>query len=421
MSIFFLLNYLIIVIIINDKIGRGFMSKEELIKEVETILSEKNINQEGKEYLGDTFLFIYDNYDVNDLNESREDYIKRFLGILKELEELKVLGLEDIGGAEVRTFRESAFDEAGKTVYFGEEDGVFKPIQKIVSCSCDGITLKDKKYIYVLRNNNRDIVFRTLHHEMVHLGQGEKAYYIFNYIPFSNLFREMCEEGEAVFNESFLGYSPNDQVVEELERDNQILKFNTGGATPFFGVIYQMLGLIFGFQEMESLGQLKKEEDSLNILKKKWSSELVDCVYAHVAFLVHNYNVWYGDKKYNEMHYNIDFLLYEEYLNKELSKCLSEMFNFNIQVRRPNLLVVPNNDLKQLLARKKELEDRHLLDTLRRVFDESTLECSWNYLCDIVSTRLQEVMVSQDYKEEVYRKIFERVLSCVQVKKRERR
>lgn len=392
------------------------MDEEKLVQEVRNIIKDKGFSNEVSNYIEKTFLFMFNNYDSKRFNNlSKDSYLKLYLTILQKLKKVEMIATEDLKRKDMKEFRDSAIDVYGNFITFKEENGEYIAMQDVYSCLCSGIVSRENNVIYLWKEMGIEDTIRTFHHEMGHINQGLNAYYISANMPLAFFIHVMLEEGEVVFKEQALG-SYKDYDIEVIDDVSDTLTFETGVAYPFYGVVYQLLGLILSFEVLESLGKSNQRIDSFEILKNSFSDDLIKTIYLHLVNIINIYNLNYPEtSEYNKHFLEASILKCENERKRELSDVLRNIFTASGNLNGVSLMI-PNNELFTLLKKKEKLQDMSILEDLRSMQERGV--SMLNSLNVLEALARKQISMRPQEMQECQLQFLEGVLACVSVKSR---
>ena len=254
-------------------------------------------------------MFIFEHYySPSYIGISKDDYIDMYLETLKNINGYSIFNLnninEDSDIAEI--FREGIIevkDNKGILDYVNDKyellnEGPYYP-------ACKGFSWKKENSMYTLDENNKNEMIKSCYHEITELSSGKNPYPLFSSVPFSFSLKKMFIDGDLSVRDSYLDLKTNYQV-EILKEKNIVLKICSEYSYPLYGMLYQMMQLLFGGELLEEFRRNDIEEISLfDALKEKHPDMEIETIFAHVIYILSCYNddskVKYNKKKALEM------------------------------------------------------------------------------------------------------------------------
>ncbi len=259
---------------------------------IEEILSRKIFTEEAKNKLLQSILFVYDNYNPPKYyRKTREEYVNEYLRVLENMNGYAVIKLEELNldyYEPITIFRndiEKVTDGRGNLEY---ENGTYIPSKNgSYVCLCKGLAFHHDNTMYTLDEGNIYKELMTIHHEMTHLGEGERPFLLGSQVPLSFELREMLVEGRAVTREANINTSNDYYQIERISDQNSSFKIESERAYPLYGKLYQTLELIFGGDVLEELAlNNNREFDMLEELRKRFPEISVDVIFAHIIYII---------------------------------------------------------------------------------------------------------------------------------------
>lgn len=278
---------------------------EKLKKKIEEVLESKSFSDKAKENVEETLLFIYEHYtEVSYIGISKDDYIHMYLETIQNMNDYSIFSLNNINEdsqiAEI--FRDGiaeAKENNGNLDYVDNryvlvEAGPYYP-------SCKGFSWKRVNFMCTLEEIDASEIIKTCYHEMTRLSSGKNPYPLYSSIPFGFSLRKMFLEGDLSVRDSYLDLKTNYQV-EVLKEKNIVLKICSEYSYPLYGMLYQMMQLLFGTEILEGFRRNDIEEISLfDVLKEKYPNLDIETIFAHLIYILSCYNddskVKYNKKK----------------------------------------------------------------------------------------------------------------------------
>ncbi len=274
------------------KKGRIKLEKRVFLKRVEDILNTKDWSGIAKSYIKGAAKFVYENYAPHDYYKvSIFNYLERFLYILNNMKDFKVVEFADFG-LEVEYmdyFRSQVRVANGNDGTLDIVDGQFVPaVRGRYSCPLSGYADLNKRNVYLLSESDK--VFRHLNivHELTHLDDGKYSFPV-GKLPFSADFRKMCIEGKAVFHETLFGTQIEDGAwCDNINDEKHHLQIYSDSCSyPLYEILYKLLILIFGVETIEKMS--KNTDAGLNMietLKAMYPNLPVYEIYAHFVYIL---------------------------------------------------------------------------------------------------------------------------------------
>lgn len=265
-------------------------SKEELIKRIVEILSQKSFTEKAKSNLLRSIVFAFESYNPPKyITKSRAEYIEEYLEVLENMNGYAVLELSELNDEnEASTFFRNQIKLAnGRTGTLDVVAGKYVPSDNgKYYCSCNGFAWNKEAMMFTLRGKDPIDEMETIHHEMTHLGEGRSPFPIAT-IPFSFEIRKMLYEGRATTRESYIHIPNQFAQIAVVENEKESYKVSSDNSYPLYGYLYQMMQLLFGDDVLEELAKNDNtKRDMIEELKNKYPNIPVEEVFGHVIYIL---------------------------------------------------------------------------------------------------------------------------------------
>lgn len=256
-------------------------SEEQLIKEIDSILQQKNFSQEAKRILKETIIYTYRNYHAKVYEASRDYVIAENLKSIQALENCNIISIEDLNTRNKITaphIDEIVKTEPGK----GEMDFVDGKYIRNPNGSyyCETRGTRYENNITLLESPN---IHSTCSHELCHLEQGNSPFSSRRSVPFDMELRRLLCEGRAARRADNI--EVNELRFYELSDDNTTVIGRASRSYPLYTTIYNILQIIIGDEILEVMAKNNEHETNLD-LEEALRQEDPDLL-AHIIYILY--------------------------------------------------------------------------------------------------------------------------------------
>lgn len=356
------------------------MTEVELKAKVNEILATKNFTQQAKEYLLQTMILIWKQYEPPKyISTSKEQYISGYLEVLKNMNGCAIVKIEDLN-LPIEAMQE--FCQCIREVPAGTgnieviDNKYIKSNKGSYECFCGGYATPSNQEIFILEEENLVRLFSTFHHEMTHLKQGRYPFLVNSSVPIAFELREMLYEGHAAVHQSYLKLNHSYSQVTEIRDPNATIEIQNEYSYPLYSYLYRTLQLLFKDELLEQLSKNNdNKKDMITILKQNYPKIPVETIFSHIIYILSCY------KKVSQDTLRKSFSNYHDTL--ELWENVQKKIEQEILEREQKLQKIKTREfeLKSLLGdfRKLEREYQSEKEDIKKDCEEYYKSGNWSY------------------------------------------
>lgn len=309
--------------------------ENELQSKVNEILATKKFTQQAKEYLLQTMMLIWKQYDPPKyITTTKEQYINEYLEVLKKMNGCAIVKIEDLNLPieAIQEFRQSIKEVPAGTGNIAIVDKKYIKSEKgSYECLCGGYAIQSDQGIFILEKEDLLRLFSTCHHEMTHLKQSHYSFLVNSCVPMAFELREMLYEGHAATHQSYLKLDYSYSQVTKVSDENFTIEILNDYSYPLYSYLYRILQLIFGAEILEQISKNnEKNKDMIEILKQNNANIPVETIFSHIIYILSCYKNVSGDTLRISISNYHNFFQVEEFVQKKSKKvnmfsCLEEI------------------------------------------------------------------------------------------------